>query len=330
VRKTAQRRPRVVIITPRSAASNAGNWHTAGRWARFLRARYRVAVSGQWDGTAADCLIALHARRSAASIQAFAAAHPEKPLIVVLTGTDLYRDIDNDRQARHSLDLATHLVVLNQLGANALPARLRSKTSVILQSARPLQPRPHSEGRFTVAVVGHLRAEKDPQVVWDALAHVAPDVRLRVLHAGGALDANLGRKAAATARRDPRYEWLGDVPRAAARQLMRRAHVLLHPSVMEGGAQAVIEAVTAHTPVIASRIDGNSGLLGRDYPGIFAVGDARGAARLISRAAQERGFLRKLSRACERRAVLFAPARESRAVNRLVDNALKQYSRKKR
>ena len=329
MRKIAQRRPRVVIITPRTAASNAGNWHTADRWARFLRARYRVAVSGQWDGTAADCLIALHARRSAASIRAFAAAHPENPLVVVLTGTDLYRDIDNDRQARRSLDLATHLVVLNQLGANALPARLRSKASVILQSARRLQPGQHSARRLTVAVVGHLRAEKDPQLVWDALSHIAPGVPLRVLHAGRALDANLGRKAAAAARADPRYKWLGDVPRTEARQLIRRAHLLLHPSLMEGGAHAVIEAITAHTPVIGSRIDGNTGLLGRDYPGLFAAGDAHGAARLISRAAQERDFLHKLALACERRLDLFTPARENRAVNQLVDNALSEYARKK-
>jgi putative glycosyltransferase (TIGR04348 family) len=274
-------------------------------------------------------MIALHARRSADSIDAFATAHPSRPLIVVLTGTDLYRDIANDRAAQRSLDLATRLVVLNELGARSLPARVRRKTSVILQSARSLSPGKRSARRFTVAVVGHLRSEKDPEIAWNLLAHVDRDAPLRVLHAGRALDATLGRKAMATARKDSRYVWFGDLPRPRARQIMRRSHVLLHPSLMEGGAQAVIEAVTARTPVIASRIDGNVGLLGRDYPGLFAVGDAASAARLVTRAAREPAFLRNLARACARRAPLFAPARERRAVNRLVDNAVGSRTRKR-
>jgi putative glycosyltransferase (TIGR04348 family) len=274
-------------------------------------------------------MIALHALRSVDSIDGFASAYPSRPLIVVLTGTDLYRDIATDRAAQRSLALATRLVVLNELGARALPAHVRRKTSVILQSARALSPGRRSVRQFTVAAVGHLRGEKDPELVWNLLAHVDRDVPLRVLHAGGALDASLGRKAVATARKDPRYIWLGDLPRPAARQLMRRAHVLLHPSVMEGGAQAVIEAVTAHTPVIGSRIDGNVGLLGREYPGLFAVGDAAQAAHLVTRAAREPAFLRKLARSCARRASLFAPERERSAVIRLVDNVLGYRTRKR-
>src|SRR5262249_8579595 len=207
-------RPRVVIITPRLKASNAGNWHTAARWARFLRKRYRVGVAGQWDGSAADCLICLHARRSADSIQAFATAHPEKPLIVVLTGTDLYRDIREDSAAKRSLELATHLVVLNECGPDAVPSRFRSKTRVIVQSA-PALSRARRAGRtFTVAVVGHLREEKDPQLVWNMLEWMPADVALRIIHAGAAPDAALRRKALALTRKDPRYAWIGDRPRA--------------------------------------------------------------------------------------------------------------------
>lgn len=320
----------MVIITPKLAASNAGNWHTASRWARFLRKRYRVSVMERWDGRAADCLIALHARRSADSIRRFATAHPDAPNIVVLTGTDLYRDIRVDATAKRSLQLASSLVVLNERGASALPRGLRKKTSVVLQSAPPLRRATRSTRTFTVAVVGHLRSEKDPELVWRMLGHIAPDVPLRVLHAGAAYDAALARRAREVTRADPRYRWLGDMKRADARQLMRRAHVLLHPSQMEGGAQAVIEAITAHTPVIGSRIDGNTGLLGQGYPGLFAVGDAADAATLVQRALREPAFLRRLIDACARRAPLFAPARESAAVNRLVDNALRPRTRKQR
>ncbi len=326
MRKPAKR-PHVVIITPRAAATNAGNWHTAARWARFLSTRFRVTIAGEWDGGDADCLIALHARRSAVSIAAFAERCSDKPLIVVLTGTDLYRDIETDPTARRSLQLATHLVVLNALGLRSLPRRVRQKARVILQSAPALKRAARAVRTFDVAVVGHLREEKDPALVWTMLEHVAADVPLRVLHAGSAYDPALGREAAAVARRDTRYRWLGGMKRAAARQLIRRAHLLLHPSRMEGGAHVVIEAVTAHTAVIGSRIDGNLGLLGADYPGWFKAGDPRGAARLVERAARDRVFLRQLERACARRAPAFAPARESAAVNRLVDNALHRRTR---
>ncbi|HXF47642.1 MAG TPA: selenoneine biosynthesis selenosugar synthase SenB [Burkholderiaceae bacterium] len=330
MKSAAARRARVAIITPTLAASNTGNWHTAARWARFLRGRFRVSVSDRWAGEDVDCVIALHARRSAPSIHAFAAAHPERALIVVLTGTDLYRDLATDAQARKSLDLATRLVVLNELAPRRLSRRWRHKVTVILQSAPALAPGRRAARRFDVAVVGHLRAEKDPQLVWDMLQHLAGDVPLAVWHAGAALDARLGRAARALARRDPRYRWLGGLPRSEARQLMRRCHLLLHPSRMEGGAQAVIEAVTAHTPVIGTRIDGNVGLLGADYPGWFPVGDAAAAARLVQRAARDASFLRRLQRTCVRRARKFAPAHESAAVNRVVHNALRLAKRSAR
>ncbi len=324
------RKKRVAIITPTLAASNSGNWHTAARWTRFLRPRYAVDVDQQWNGTDADCLIALHARRSAASIADFSRAFPGRPVIVVLTGTDLYRDIDRDQPAQRSLELATHLVVLNELGPRRLPPRLRRQTTVVLQSAPGLKAGIRRKRSFDIAVVGHLRDEKDPRLVWEMMQELQSDLPIRVFHAGAALDPVLGRIAAKTARDHARYVWLGDVSRTRARHLMRDAHVLLHPSKMEGGAQVIIEAITAHTPVVASRIDGNAGLLGADYAGLFTPGDAAAAVRLVTRAAREPDFYARLRSACERRAHLFAPERERGAVNRLVDNCLDTRLRSKR
>jgi len=312
------------MVTPYLADSNMGNWHTAARWAQYLRSRYRVVLMDRWDGTAVDCLIALHARRSAESIQKFAAAHPQRPLAVVLTGTDLYRDIASNTTAQRSLDLATRLVVLNERGPRRLPRRYRKKTNVIVQSARTLTPGRKSGRTFNVAVVGHLREEKNPRLVWRLLERLPPDLRIRFQHAGAGLDAQLAARATDVAARDPRYRWLGNLPRPQARQLMRRCHVLLHPSNMEGGAQAVIEAVTAHTPVIGSGIDGNAGLLGVHYAGLFTEGDVNAACVLIERAAREPRFIAQLTWACEKRAWQFAPEREARAVRRLLDNLLQR------
>lgn len=317
-------RPRLTIVTPYLRQANNGNWQTAARWARMLRQRYRVKIVQQWrDGDPVpDLLIALHARRSAASIAAFAAAQPQQPLVVTLTGTDLYRDIRDDADAQRSLRLATRLVVLNDIGARALPAALRAKAAVVVQSASPVRA-PKSRG-FSVCVVGHLRDEKNPQLVWRVLDGWPDDVPLRVLHAGRALDPALGHEAKLAARRDPRYQWLGDQPRGRLRRRVAASQVLLHPSVMEGGALAVIEAVMAGTPVIASRIDGNVGLLGADYPGLFAPDDADAARALLVRAAREPRFLARLRTACARRATRFAPEREQRTLCRLINDCLRR------
>ena len=268
-------------------------------------------------------LIALHARRSAESIQKFAAAHPDRALIVVLTGTDLYRDLAIDSEARRSLALATRLIVLNELGPRRLPRDVQQKTDVILQSARQLSAGRRPQLHLAISVVGHLRGEKNPQLVWALLRRLPADLPLRIRHVGAPLDAALGREAARVAASDPRYRWLGELPRSRARQVVRASHLLLHPSNMEGGAQAVIEAITCHTAVIASGIDGNAGLLGTDYAGLFTENDVDAACALVVRAAHQPSFLQRLQAGCQRRAPLFAPERERARVRQLVDNCLR-------
>jgi putative glycosyltransferase (TIGR04348 family) len=313
--------PRLAIVTPYLAAANNGNWHTAARWASFLGRRCLVTVEQAWSGAPCDLLVALHARRSAESIARFAAAHPGRPLVVVLTGTDLYRDLAISEPARQSLELASRLVVLNELGPRRLPPHVRGKAEVILQSAQPLPPARKPPQPLEIAVVGHLREEKNPRLVWALLRRLPADLPVRIRHVGEALDPQLEQEArAATA--DPRYRWLGGLTRARSREIIRRSHLLLHPSTMEGGAQAVIEAVTSHTAVLASGIDGNAGLLGEDYAGLFTENDVDAAAALVLRAARQARFLQRLRRQCERRAPLFGPQRERTKVLALVDNCL--------
>ena len=154
----------ICLITPASARSRHGNRWTALRWARMLRGLgHRVVIEEEYRGRRCDALVALHARRSFPSIERFRGEHPDAPLIVALTGTDLYRDIRKDSQARQSLAMASRLVVLQPLGVEELPARLRSRVRVIVQSAEP--PRGEFSPRkdaWDVCVIGHLRPVKDP------------------------------------------------------------------------------------------------------------------------------------------------------------------------
>jgi len=310
--------PSIAIISPALAGANNGNWHTARRWARCLAPHARVRIDLDWTDAADDMMIALHARRSAPSIARFAAAYPQRPLVLALTGTDLYRDIRSDAQAQRSLDLATRLIVLQAEGLRELSPEHAAKATVIYQSARTLVPGRRSRRHFDLALVGHMRAEKDPLTALRALRLLPPDLPVRLFHIGGALDPEIAAEVAALGAGDSRYRWLGALPQAATRQLIKRCQLLLLPSLMEGGANVLIEAVTSGVPVLGSDIAGNRGMLGADYPGWFAAGDAEGLAVLIFRAATDAGYSASLSRRCAERVSLFSPARECAAVRTLL------------
>jgi putative glycosyltransferase (TIGR04348 family) len=315
-------RPTIQIISPALADANDGNWQTARRWSDFLARDYQVHVSREWDGTGADAMIALHARRSATSIAAFAATGG--PVALVLTGTDLYRDIRTDASAQRSLELASRLVVLQERGMDELPTHLHPRTEVIYQSARRLAPGRPRQRSFDLLLVGHLRDEKDPLTALRALAHLPASHQsfgsLRLVHIGGDKDPTTAAVFRQAAGGDNRVQMLGALPHASTRQWIRRARLLLLPSKMEGGANVLIEAVTASVPVLASRIAGSVGMLGADYDGYFALGDDAGLAALIRRCRLEPAFLDHLRAQCARRAPLFEPRRERAAVRRLAHN----------
>jgi putative glycosyltransferase (TIGR04348 family) len=288
----------------------------------MLRDRYTIIVQTEWSGEPADALIALHARRSAASVALYREREPQRKLAVVLTGTDLYKDLPGSAEATRSLDLADFIVVLQEDAPHLLPAAWRRKAQVIFQSAPALAPRRRGTQRLDCVVVGHLREEKDPRTLFRACALIAPHVDLRIRHIGAPLDPDLGQEARALALRDPRYRYSGPLPRGLTRAAIAAAHVLIHPSVVEGGANVIVEAVTAGTGVIASRISGNVGMLGQDHPGYFAAGDERALARLLVRAWEDRAYRRALLAASARRKPLFAPGKEQRAIRALVKSLL--------
>ena len=309
--------PGVTIVSPASQRENNGNWQTARRWAHFLRSDCAVEVVREWhEGMPVpDVLIALHARRSAPSVAAFAGTG--RPCVVVLTGTDLYRDIATDADAQRSLQLAARLVLLQADGMRLLDPALRAKASVIYQSAPALSPWQPSVRRafYDICMVGHLRAEKDPLTFIRAAALVT-EPKARFIHIGGALDPALGE--AAQQASGARYRWLGGMTHGDTRQRIKRSHALALTSVMEGGANVIIEAVTCAVPVLASDIDGNRGMLGADYAGYFPVGDAQALARLVDRSIADPDWYALLRRQCAARAPLFSPQAEAEAVRALV------------
>ena len=315
--------PSVVIVSPALAGANNGNWQTATRYRQMLAGQFRVRLVSEWDGAESDAvLIALHARRSYPSIAAWHAARGSSGLVVVLTGTDLYRDIRQDVQSQQSLEWAACLVVLQATGLAELAAPLRKKTTVLLQSTTPRVTLPKAIGRLRAVMVGHLRAEKAPQTLFEAVALLAAQHEIEFRHIGAEHDVHLAQRARQTAQQYPHYQFMGELNHAATRRQIQRAHVLVHTSIMEGGAHVLMEAICSGVPVIASRVAGNIGMLGEDYAGLFEVGDAQGLAALLLKFKNEPIFANRLQKQCARRAPLFEPAHERSGLITIVNHAL--------
>ncbi|HSV46201.1 MAG TPA: selenoneine biosynthesis selenosugar synthase SenB [Ramlibacter sp.] len=324
-------RPSVVIVSPACAADNNGNWQTAWRWRRLIAPRYAARIVQDWpdDRAAGDLLmLALHARRSAPAIGAWARQHGPQGLALALTGTDLYRDIALDAQARQSLELAQQLVVLQELGPQALEPRLRAKARVIFQSTTARQTLAKGRRGLRAVMVGHLREVKSPQTLFDAARLLRGEAGITIRHIGAASAPSWAEQARATQAECPGYRWLGAQSHAQARQAIQRAHVLVHTSAMEGGAHVIMEAVCSGTPVLASRVPGNEGMLGSGYAGYFPHADAARLASLLARCRQdqqeadgpEAGLLGQLRAQCAQRAPLFAPEAERAALYRLLQD----------
>jgi putative glycosyltransferase (TIGR04348 family) len=304
---------KIVLITPQGPTSRTGNTVAANRWARILRGLgHRVRVAAAYDGAPADLMVAVHAWRSAGAIERFKAAHPDRPLILQLSGTDIYGTLKSDPvPTLRSMELADRLVALNDLAWKVVPRRLHKRLLVMHQSAEPLtEPRQPSPRAVIVSVIGHLRDVKDPLRAALAARLLPADSRVRIEQVGHAYTADWAQRARAEMADNPRYRWRDDVPAAGVRHLLARSHAMAITSLDEGGANVISEAVVAGVPILASRIDGNVGLLGRDYPGYFPVGNTQALARLLRRLEVEPGFVAGLNRALRARAPLFRPARE--------------------
>lgn len=310
---------RIALITPYGRRHRNGNAHTAARWARFLReAGHTVRVQVEWDGRQAGLMLALHARRSYPSIRAFAERFPSRPLVLTLTGTDLYRDIHEDADAQQALEWAHRIIVLQECGTDELPPHLVARTRVVYQSSPDIARTRARPNTFEVLAIGHLRPEKDPFRAALATAYLPADSQIQVTHFGSALSGDMSETAQLAQVRLPRWHWAGEVPHRTVLRRLSRAQLLVISSVMEGGANVICEALAAEVPVLASHMPGNIGMLGAEYPGYFPVGDERQLARLLARAEADPEFRAELLRHGRRRRRLMRPEQEASRLRQVV------------
>jgi len=311
---------KIVIVTPAKPGTLHGNRTTALRWAKHLgSAGHTVDVQTEWTTGDQDLMIALHATRSHEAMVAWKKNINPKPLILIMTGTDLYRDLPAGNALTHaSLEIADQLILLQPEALRCIPQPLHGRCRVIYQSIAAAKPLPKHPSCFMVTVIGHLRDEKDPLRAARALEHIPSAIPIKVMHLGMIMQEHYKAEVHQLSAKDTRYQWIGQRSHPNTLRWLASSDLMVISSVMEGGAHVVSEAIALGIPVLASDIAGNRGLLGENYPGFFPVKDEQALAKLLMRAESDPDYLLALTQAVCMRQALIAPERECSAINQLV------------
>lgn len=312
---------RILVITPDPQGVRTGNTVTGERVQRLLAGTgHEVELATRFSGQSADVLIVLHAKRGAASLQEFRQSQPDRPILLVLTGTDLYGGMQQDSTSLAALCAATRLVVLQENALEQLDPEQCSRARVIHQSVSvPADLERKTAPGLQVCVVGHLRAVKDPLRMAEAARLLPADSEVQVVHLGAALSADMEEAARRETEANPRYTWRGEVDSSEVLRVMAASRLHVLTSQSEGGPSAVCEAIALGLPTLTSRIDGALGLLGRDYPGVFPPGDTQALASLVARYELDESFAQDLQRRTARLHGLTDTAVELGAWQRLLE-----------
>ena len=303
---------RIQIVCPAKPGTRFGNRVTALRWQAILKQLgCRVRLVNNYEHRPTDVLLALHARRSASSIAQFREHQPRQPIILALTGTDLYQDLRGSQTAQDSLRRATRIVVLQDQALNELTPTQRRNVRVIYQSDHPVRARRPTQPRtLRVIVAGHLREVKDPFRAALAVRNLPTASRIVVDHFGAAMHTRMAKRAQDEMRRNKRYRWHGEITRGALRQRLARCWLLVLSSKLEGGANVLSEALANGTPVLSSNIAGSVGLLGSDYRGYFDVGATKELRTQLRTCEEDDSYYEVLRKQVCQRTYLVDPARE--------------------
>ena len=311
----------IQLISPAKIDSRNGNRTTAVRWRNILQGLgHKVTVSQQYTGEDVDLMLALHAWRSADAIQLFAEKYPTRPLLVALTGTDIYRFLHTHKQdTLKSIEYADRLVGLHAHITHSLPQQYHHKARIIYQSTETKYIRKTRHNNvFDVCIAGHLRAEKDSLRPAYAVRSLPSHSRIQISHYGKAHTQQWEHNARLEMARNSRYRWYGEISQSLLQVKFSQADLLILPSRMEGGANIISEAIMAGLPIISSNIEGSIGLLGSEYLGYFEVENTKQIKQMLLRCESDTQFYKTLIQQCKSRRYLFNPSREKHSWSKLL------------
>ena len=291
----------ICIYYPRVEGVLTGNLVSARRWQGILsELGCNVELAGEYTGKSSDIALCLNARKSADIIARLRKDQPQIHIILALTGTDIYGEDSSAGGTERSLALADQIIQLQPRMIRQIPKKYHALVRTVFQSvelpalAALSSSSSADSDSFEVLQIANLREVKDPLLAARAVSLLPASSRVNLRHIGAPLDAKLEKEAAAEMKRSMRYSWMSQRDRAETLRMLQNSKLLLVCSKFEGAPNVISEAVVLDTPLLCSRIDGNIGLLGEDYPGCFEPGNAEELGSLLNRAEIDKSFYAEL------------------------------------
>ncbi len=310
---------KITIARPQVGNVHTGNQSTTDQWTEILRSQgHEIGFDLDRES---DLLVALHAVKSREAILHYRQIGATGRIILALTGTDIYPEPEPD--AIESMRIADALVVLQHKALAKIPDAYHKKTRVIIQSVRRTSDfvaAAKQRDPFVILVAGHLRDVKDPMRAAIAARNLPPHSKVVIRHAGAILEKKYQEMVAAEEAANPRYEYLGPLKQEDLHRLIRESQATALTSLSEGGPRILGESIVQGTPVIASNIDGVTGLIGDEYPGLFPVGDTGSLTERLLKLEQDSAYRALLETETKRLADVFDPAQEHAAWKALIRN----------
>lgn len=275
----------ILILCPIINALETGLYTTARRWETIFRQLgHNVRIASPSDAvTETDILVALNPVRCSSYLEDLPLS--ETPLIVVLTGTDIYNELKKKPNFYRHLESARVLIGLHPGITEEVPERYRSKLRVIVQSAPNQKSRPQNNILYGQAIfIANLRYFKRPMTVFAAACALNENVNINITHIGDIVDDEYHFWSQPEFHKTvPRYNWLGAKTREDTASALASSDVMLIASSTEGGSNVQSEAISAGVPIISSRNRCVESLLGSDYPGLFDTDNHHQLACLIEK-----------------------------------------------
>lgn len=160
---------------------------------------------------------------------------------------------------------------------------------------------------FQCIFVGRLHPEKNLPFFFRAAAPLAAELKEEGVHlqlhlVGDGADRALLEQLTDELQLDVTFH--GWCERETTARLYREADCLFNPSLYEGMANVVLEAMASALPVLASDVPGNAGLVRRDSDGLlFALEDEADLREKLGRLARDENLRKRFGKNGRRRAV---------------------------
>ena len=283
----------IKIFSPTRDKVVTGNYVTAKRYAYHLQnLGHKVFTCNGFEekvnGEGVRCAFVLHAEKGFPVVKELAAKNI--PVVLVLTGTDLYKDVISTKKSKRdnclrSIQIASAIVVLHENAASDLLKVVsipRDRIFVVLQSVVDFKKRTFffkKKNYYKILMLSNIREEKGIIVAisgfLEFLKNIDARTKFTLDHIGGVLDQDYFKKITNLLEGVKSVSFLGSIEKGKLQTMLASYDLLLHSSFIEGGSLVIQEAQNAGLPIIASDISCHTALLGSTYVGLHSVGAAK-------------------------------------------------------